>query len=96
MNPQDLLKTKRQEILRLAALHGARHVRVFGSVARGQANSKSDLDLLVEFEPGRTLLDRVGLMQDLEDVLGCKVDVVTEQALHRLIRPTVMAQAVAL
>jgi hypothetical protein len=96
MNPQEVLKTRREEILRIAARRGARNVRVFGSVARGQAGPQSDLDLLVEFEPGRTLLDRVGLMQDLEDALGCKVDVVTEQALHRLIRPKVMAQAVAL
>ncbi len=96
MNPQEVLKSRRDEILRIAAGHGARNVRVFGSVVRQQAGPQSDLDLLVEFEPGHTLLDRVGLIQDLEEALGCKVDVVTEQALHRLIRPKVMAQAVAL
>ncbi|MGQ0601709.1 MAG: nucleotidyltransferase family protein [Anaerolineales bacterium] len=96
MNPNQLLKTKRAEILRIAARHGARNVRVFGSTARGQARPNSDLDLLVEFEPGRTLLDHIGLIQELEETLGCKVDVVTEQALHRQIRAQVMAQAIAL
>jgi hypothetical protein len=96
MNPNSLLKTKRAEILQIAARHGAHNVRVFGSTARGQARANSDLDLLVEFEPGRTLLDHIGLIQELEEKLGCKVDVVTENALHRQIRARVVAQAIAL
>ena len=91
-----LLKEKRADILRLAARHGAMNVRVFGSAARGQANARSDIDLLVELEPGRTLLDHIGLIQDLEDLLGCKVDVVTERGLHRLIRDDILKQAVRL
>ena len=96
MGVDELLKEKRQDILRIAARHGAQSVRVFGSVALGQAEPESDIDILVEFKPGHTLLDRVELMQDLEDLLGRKVDVVTEQALHRLIRHKVLAQAVPL
>ena len=90
MGADELVKEKRRDILRLAAQHGARNVRLFGSVARGEARQDSDIDVLVEFEPGRTLLDRIGLMQDLEDLLGRKVDVVTEKALHRLIRQQVL------
>ena len=96
MGADELIKAKRADILRLAAQHGARNVRVFGSVARGEARPDSDIDVLVDFEPGRTLLDRIGLMQDLEDLLGRKVDVVTEKTLHRMIRQQVLAQAVQL
>jgi len=96
MGADELVKEKRADMLRIAAQHGARNVRLFGSVARGEAGPDSDIDVLVEFEPGRTLLDRIGLMQDLEDLLGCKVDVVTEKALHRMNRQQVLQQAVAL
>ena len=96
MGADELIKAKRTDILRLAAQHGARNVRLFGSVARGEARPDSDVDVLVEFEPGRTLLDRIGLMQDLEDLLGRKVDVVTEKALHQMIRQQVLKQAVPL
>lgn len=96
MNVDELLKEKRADILRIAAQHGARNVRLFGSVARGEARPDSDIDVLVEFEPGRTLLDRIGMIQDLEDLLGRKVDVVTEKALHRMIRQQVLEQAVRL
>jgi predicted nucleotidyltransferase len=78
----ELLKSKRQEILALAARHGARNVRVFGSAARGEAGPESDLDILVEMEPGTSLMDHIALMQDLEDLLGRKVDVVSDKALH--------------
>jgi predicted nucleotidyltransferase len=64
---------RRNEILRLAGRHGARSLRVFGSVARGEANENSDLDLLVAWEPGRSLLDHAGLVQDLQDLLGVRV-----------------------
>jgi hypothetical protein len=93
MGVAELLDEKREEILRLAAKHGARNVRVFGSVARGEAGPESDLDLLVEFEPRRSLLDHVALKQDLEDLLGRTVDVVSEKALHWFIRDRVLGEA---
>jgi len=74
------------EILVIAARHGARTVRVFGSVVRGEETAESDLDLLVEFEQGRSLLNHIALAQDLEDLLGREVDVVTEKGLHWYIR----------
>ena len=93
MRIEELLRSKREAILRIAALHGARNVRLFGSIARGEANPGSDVDILVEWEPGRSLLDHVALMQDLEDLLGMKVDIVTRDALHRYIRDQVLAEA---
>lgn len=86
------------EILRAAAArHGARNVRVFGSVARGTATEGSDLDLLVDFEPGRNLFDLVGLKQEIEEVLGGrkKVDVVTENALPPHVRKRMLREAVS-
>jgi predicted nucleotidyltransferase len=70
------LQARRDEILRIAAAHGAHSVRVFGSVARGQARPDSDVDFLVEFEPGRTVLDLSGLILDLQDALGREVNIV--------------------
>ena len=90
------LRRHRDAILSVAVRHGASNVRVFGSVARGDARPDSDLDLLVDLEPGRSLLDHVALIQDLEDLLGRKVDVVESQALHWYIRDRVLAEAVAL
>jgi len=92
----ELLKSKRQEILAIAARHGARNVRIFGSVARGEAGPESDLDILVEMEPGASLMDHVALMQDLEDLLERKVDVVSDRALHWYIRERVLAEATPL
>ena len=88
-----LLKTHREAILRLAEQHGVHNVRVFGSVARGEATGSSDLDLLVDLEPERSLLDRIGYMQDLEDLLGIRVHVVTEKGLNLMIRATVLDDA---
>jgi len=88
--------SRRDEILRIAARHGARDVRIFGSVVRGEAGRDSDVDFLVRLDHDRSLLDHVALMQDLEDFFGCRVDVVTERALHRLIRDRVLAEAVPL
>ena len=88
--------SRRDEILHVAARHGAHHVRVFGSVVRGEVGEDSDVDFLVQLDRDRSLLDHVALMQDLEDLFGCRVDVVTERALHRLVRDRVLAEAVPL
>ncbi len=72
------------------------NVRVFGSVARGEADAESDIDLLVDMEPGRTLFDIGGLLMDLEELLGCNVDVVTEDGLRERIRERVLKEANAL
>ena len=96
MNIAELLREKREEILALAAKHGARTVRVFGSAARGEMTQDSDIDFLVEMEEGRSLLDHVALWQDLEDLLGCEVDVVSEGGLHWYIRERVLEDAVPL
>lgn len=90
------LNKHRDVILKIAAGHGARDVRVFGSVARGTASETSDLDLLVVMEPGRTLLDLVALNQDLEDALGRPVDVVSEGGLSPYLRDSILADAIAL
>ena len=91
----ELLKERRNEILRIAAQYGAHHVRVFGSVARGEADAASDIDFLVEMEPGRSLLDLGGLQAELEASLGCPVDVVTEKGLKARTRGRVLAEAVS-
>jgi predicted nucleotidyltransferase len=93
----DTLRTnQRSEILRLAQRHGARNVRVFGSVARGEANEGSDLDLLVEWEGGRSLLDHAALVQDLQELLGLQVHVGTEKALHWYVRDRILREATPL
>ena len=93
MSIERLLAEKREDILRLAASRGARNVRVFGSVARGEANEDSDLDLLVDVESGRSLLDVVGLWLDLEMLLGRKVDLLTEGGVNRHLRETILTEA---
>jgi predicted nucleotidyltransferase len=90
---KDLLASRREEILRIAAKHGAHNVRVFGSVARGEAGENSDVDLLVELEQGRSLLDQAGMVLDLEELLGRKVDVVTEEGLYWLLRRRILKEA---
>lgn len=93
MTVEELLKEKREEILRIAAKYGARNVRVFGSLTRGEADAASDIDFLVEMEPGRSLFDLGGLQADLEAYLGCGVDVVTEKGLKPRIRGRVLSEA---
>ena len=90
------LDKNREQILRIAASYGARDLRVFGSVSREEANPKSDIDILITLETGRSLLDLVALKQDLEDLLGCKVDVVTEDAVSPYIRDQILRDAVSL
>jgi predicted nucleotidyltransferase len=94
MTHQELLKQKHAEILRIAGRYGAHNVRVFGSVARAEADERSDIDFLVEMEPGRSLFDLGGMQSELESALGCPVDVVTEKALKARIRSRVLQEAI--
>ena len=96
MNISELLKEKRTDIISLAAKHGARNVRVFGSVARGDAGPDSDVDFLVRFDPGTTLLSHAALVRSLEQLLGFKVDVVSERGLRERIHERVLQEAVPL
>ena len=96
MTVDQLLKTKREEILRIAARRGAHNLRIFGSVARGDADEASDVDLLVDLDPDRSLLDLGGLWSDLNTLLGIRVDVVTERGLRERIRERVLNEAVPL
>jgi predicted nucleotidyltransferase len=97
MSIAGLLKSRRDEILAIAERHGASNVRVFGSVARGEASPDSDVDFLVDLEPGRTLLDHGQLQADLENLLGCHVDVITDRGLLRShARARVLEEAVPL
>ena len=92
-----MLRTQsREEILRLAERHGARNLRVFGSVARGDATEMSDLDLLVTWDSGRSLWDHAALVQDLQDLLGIKVHIGTEKSLHWYVRDRILREATPL
>ncbi len=88
-----MLREKRDEILQVAEKHGAHNVRVFGSVARGQADEQSDVDLLVSMEPGRSLLDQAALWIEVQELLDCKVDVVSERGLKPRVRDRVLREA---
>ena len=96
MRLEDLLKLKREEIVRTAVRHGAHNVRVFGSVTRGEADAASDIDFLVEMAPGRSLLDMGGLLMELRELLQRDVDIVTERGLRVEIRDQVLREAVPL
>ena len=96
MNLRELIETKKEEILRIAARHRARNVRVFGSVIRAHADDASDIDLLVELEPGCGFLEHAALIRELEELLGRKVDVVSEKGLRQRIRDRVVREAVPL
>src|SRR5437588_1820849 len=87
---------RREEILRIAEQRGAHSLRVFGSVARGEATANSDLDLLVAWEPGRSLMDHAALVQDLQELLGMKVHVGTEKSLHWYVRERIIREATPL
>ncbi|CAA7626928.1 nucleotidyltransferase family protein [Magnetospirillum sp. UT-4] len=88
-----ILDEKRDDILRLAALHGAGRVRVFGSVARGEDGPDSDIDLLVHMDDDRSLLDLIGFWQAVQDLVGCKVDVVSDGGISPTLRDAVLAEA---
>jgi predicted nucleotidyltransferase len=93
MDVTELLREKREAILEIAAKHGARNVRVFGSVARGGASAQSDIDLLVDTTEQTSAWFPVGLIQDLEDLLGRKVDIVTERGIYWLLRRRILKEA---
>ncbi|ELR98486.1 nucleotidyltransferase family protein [Gloeocapsa sp. PCC 73106] len=94
MELKQLLTEKRKGIIQIAEKHGAYNIRIFGSVARGENNSDSDIDFLVDIESGRSLLDRIALIQELEDFLECRVDVVKSPNLSMLIRDKVFNEAI--
>jgi hypothetical protein len=96
MSLEESLNRKREEILGLASKYGAYNVRVFGSVARGESDAHSDIDFLVDMESGRSLLDLGGLLMELQALLGCPVDIVTEKGLRQRIRERVLSEAVPL
>ena len=88
-----LIKKYSHEIKQIAQKCGAVHIRVFASETRGQATESSDVDILADFEPGRDLLDLVGLKQELEALLGCKVDVLEEEGLSPYLRDRILQEA---
>lgn len=90
---EELRSAKRDEVLEIARRHGARNLRVFGSVARGEATDSSDIDILVDWEPDRSLLDHVALVQDLSEFLGVPVQVGTERSLHWYLRDRILREA---
>lgn len=96
VSPDSLLKARRAEIINIAASHGAKNVRVFGSHARGEETEDSDVDLLVDFDGEHGLLDRIALIAELEELLGRDVDVVTEQGIYWLLRRKIVREAVPL
>ena len=96
MTIKQILTSHRPAILRIARKHGARNIRIFGSVARKEADKDSDIDFLVDMEPGRSLFDLGGLLMDLQELLHCKVDVVTEKGLRERIRNSVLKEAIPL
>ncbi len=90
------MKTRRDEILRIVDAHGGHGLRVFGSVVRGDAVEGSDVDLLVCLDSDRSLVDHIALKHALEDLLGLQVDLVTEDALHCMVRDRILKEAVAI
>ena len=96
MDLQSLLYQNRERVLETAARYGAYNVRLFGSVARGEATVGSDIDLLVSMQPGRSLMDLGGLLFELQNMLGVDVDIVTEKGLRERIRERVLREAIPL
>lgn len=96
MTGKELIETKKDEIQAIADRHGVRRLRVFGSVARGESGPDSDVDFVVLFEEGRSLLDQASLLVDLQDLLGIKVDVVSEGGINPRMRDRILSEAVPL
>lgn len=96
MSIEDILKSNREHILRIAARHGARNLRIFGSVVRDEAGPNSDVDFLVDMDPGCSLMDMGGLLMDLQDLLGRKVDIVEPEGLYWVIRDRALKEAIPL
>ncbi len=96
MRTYDMLKQRREEIIALAGKRGASNIRGFGSVIRGDNTGDSDIDFLVDMETGRSLLDHSGLVLDLQEMLGQRVDVVTERSLYWLLKRKILKEARAL
>ena len=96
MGINELISQKKEQILDIASMYGASNVRVFGSIARGTADKDSDIDFLVNIEPGRSLFDLGGLLMDLQKLLGRNVDVVTPAGLRPRIKDKVLKEAVEL
>jgi predicted nucleotidyltransferase len=96
MDAYRLLQEKREEILEIAAKHGASRVRIFGSVARGEATTASDFDFLVRLDPDRSLLDQVALQHELQDLLGGAVDILVEGGVSPYLERRIDAEAVPL
>lgn len=96
MGIHEFIGSKRPQILAIAKEYGASNVRIFGSLAEDTADENSDIDFLVDLEEGRTLFDLGGLLMDLQDLLQCKIDVVTTAGLRERIRNDVLRQAVNL
>lgn len=90
------IRSRREAILEIASRYGAHDVRIFGSVARGDATEGSDLDLIVRFDPDRSLLDHGGLVMDLRELLGIKVDVIDEEAMRERFRNHVLKEVIPL
>jgi len=91
-----VLKEKRNEILKIAAKYGATNIRIFGSVARGESDESSDIDFLVQFSPGVTLMRQAALVRELEALLGGKVDIVSERGLRPKVRERILKEAIPL
>jgi len=89
----EVLQKKSSEIKRISSKHGAHHIRIFGSVAKNTASIDSDVDFLVDLDETRSLIDLGGLLMDLQELLGCKVDVVTENGLHWYLKDKILQEA---
>jgi predicted nucleotidyltransferase len=96
MNISEFIKLNRNNIIEIARSHGAINIRLFGSIARGTSTDKSDVDLLVTMEPGSSLFDIIAIKQDLEDFLGRKVDVVTENSISPYLKDEILKEAINL
>jgi predicted nucleotidyltransferase len=90
------LINKKEEILAIAQKYGASNIRIFGSCARGDINPESDIDFLMDIEKGHSLFHRIQLMQELEDLLGTKIDIAKPENLHSRIRDQVLEEAIPL